>query len=169
MAYKSPYKGLVGLPIKQYSMDNPGVVAAVDGLLKLIKDRTEKGYESWVPRLSTITGLSQSQVRTLLRLARESKRATQLWGVEEGYTCNFDMSRGHRVYNRNDDKVRKQAAGVIKTSATRLHREVTPLGDVKYATDIERAVARMAENQIENLNIMRSILENQTPPEITVA
>lgn len=150
------YQDVVGLSTGKWSMDNPKVIKAVDGLLTLVKGRTDRNVSSWVPELSINTGLSQSQVRTLLRLGRQSRRANELW---PGHALDHDMANGYRVFDTWDATNRRKAMGVVKTCETRLHNEVGYVAELGNATGAERLLGQMAENRASELNAMRQFLE----------
>lgn len=158
MATKGVYKDLNRLPTNKWTMDNPGIVLAVDGILALVKARTDKGLTSFLSELSTLTGLSKNQCRVLLRLARSSGRVQVIY---TGHACLPDTANGHRVLDVPDNRTRNRVSGVIAAAATNLQNEVAPLAQMTGATDTDRLIGEMAETRGRELTIMRQILQKQ--------
>lgn len=97
---KNSYTALQTRPIYKQSMDDDVVVAAVDNMLSLVKARTDAGEGSWPFQLAAATSLTITQVRRLLKLGVDSRRAKELW---PGFILDRDMSNGYRVVNKLDD------------------------------------------------------------------
>lgn len=147
---------VVGLPLSQWSMAIPEIREAVDGLLTMVKRRTERGLTSFLSELSDETELSRSQVRSLLRLARGAHRAMDLW---DGFALDHDSSWGYRVFDRLDKAARTKVIGVIKTTETLMRHQVGHLADLDNATEVEHAIGVMAANRASDIAVLRQLAE----------
>ena len=158
---KHSYTALQTRPTYKQSMDDDVVVAAVDNMLSLVKARTDAGEGSWPFQLAAATSLTITQVRRLLKLGVDSRRAKELW---PGFILDRDMSNGYRVVNKLDDRGRTQMLGVVKTCETRLHNEVGGKADLTTLTDVERLFVQMAETRASEMALMREMLAKQPDP-----